>query len=80
MDNKFKDIDIKNCTHYFFDDMVNIKDLDPKSCKNILIYYIQYVIVKDLRFVIIKSVNPLYLIIGKINGYLEENNSFDLAS
>ena len=56
MGNKFKDIDIKNHTYYFFDDMNNIKNLDPnkvkvdkKSYKNILIYYIGNVMVKDLR-------------------------------
>ena len=29
---------------------------------------------KDLRYIKIKIVNPLYLIIGKINGYIEESN------
>ena len=45
MGNKFKDIDIKNWTYYLFDDMINIKNLDPnnikideKSCKNIVVY------------------------------------------
>ena len=33
MGNKFKEIDTKNCTHHFFDDMVNIKDLDPNKIK-----------------------------------------------
>ena len=27
MSNKFKDIDIKNRTYYFFDDIINIKNL-----------------------------------------------------
>ena len=26
---KFKDIDIKYHTYYFFDDIINIKDFDP---------------------------------------------------
>ena len=30
--------------------------------------------VNDLRYVKINSLNPLYLIINKINGYIEENN------
>ena len=54
MNNKFKKKDIKNCTHYFFDDMINIKNfdlkkikIDEKSCKNILICYIGYVIIKS---------------------------------
>ena len=28
--------------------------------------------IKDLRYVKINSVNPLYLIIGKMNGYFEK--------
>ena len=52
-----KDINIKNHTYYFFDDIINIKDFDPnnikideKSYKNILIYYIGYVTIKkDLK-------------------------------
>ena len=45
MNNKVKDISIKNHTYYFFDDIINIKHFDPsniktdeKSYKNILIY------------------------------------------
>ena len=47
MSNKIKDIDIKNRTYYFFNDIINIKNFNPnnikideKSYKNILIYYI----------------------------------------
>ena len=41
MGNKFRDIDIKHRTYYFFDDMINIKNLDKikideKSYKNII--------------------------------------------
>ena len=57
MDNKFKDIDIKTRKYYFFNDRINIKNLDSnkikvdeKSNKNILIYYIAYVMVTDLIF------------------------------
>ena len=56
MGNKFKDIDIKNRTYYFFDDMINIKGhnwnktkIDEKPFKNILTYIIGYVTAKDLR-------------------------------
>ena len=35
MDNKFEDIDIKNCAYYFFDDMINIKNLDLNNKKDI---------------------------------------------
>ena len=46
--------------------------LDEKSYKNILIYDIGYVRVKDSKYVIINSVNPLYLIFNRVNGYVEE--------
>ena len=35
MSKKFKEIDIKNRTYYFFDDMINIKYLDVNKIKNI---------------------------------------------
>ena len=51
MSNKIKDIDIKNRTYYFFDDIINLKNFDSniikrdkKSYKIILIYYIGYVV------------------------------------
>ena len=42
--------------------------------KTILIYYIGYVTIKDWKYVKINSVNPLYLIINKVNGYFQEIN------
>ena len=54
--------------------MINVKNLDPKkvkvgekSYKNIIIYHIGYVPVKDLSYAKINSLNPLYLITDKIN-------------
>ena len=41
--------------------------MDEKSYKNIFIYHIGYVTVKDLKYVNINSANPLYLIINEIN-------------
>ena len=37
-------------------------------------YYIGYVTIKVLKYVKTNSVNPLYLIISKPNGYFEEIN------
>ena len=81
MNNKVKDIDIENCTYYFFIDFISINIFDPnnikigeKSYKNILIYYIGYVTIKDSKYMKINSINPLYLIINKVNGYFEEIN------
>ena len=75
--NNVKDINIKNHTYYFFDDIINVKDFDPnnikidkKSRKNIFIYYTGYVTIKkDLK---IYSVNSVYLSFNKVNGYLNK--------
>ena len=50
------------------------KILIQKSYKNILNYYTGYVTIKDSKYVKINSLNPLYLIINKMNGYFEEIN------
>ena len=63
MSNEVKDIDMKNRTYYFFNDIINIENFDPnikideKSDKNILIYCIRYVMIKDSKYVKINSVN-----------------------
>ena len=79
--NSVKEIDIENRRYYFFDDMINIKNLDlnkiklhEKSYKNILIYHIRYVTVKGFSYATTSNVNPLYLIINEINVYIEESN------
>ena len=60
-----KEINIKNRTYYFFDDMINIKDfnsnllkIDRKFYKNINIYYIGYITMKDSDYAKINTVNP----------------------
>ena len=60
----------------FYFDPNNTK-IDERLSKNILIYYIRYVTIKDSKYVKINSVNPLYLIIKKFNGYFEESNKSD---
>ena len=59
--------------------MINIKNfdsnslkIDKKSYKNIRIYYVGYITMKDFDYVNIQGVNPLYLIIDKVDGYIEE--------
>ena len=54
--------------------MINIKNVDPKSYKNIDIYYIGYITIKDISDyeTIVNSVNPFYFIVGKVDGYIEE--------
>ena len=72
-----KQMNIKNRTYYFYDDMINIKDFDPnllkldkKTSKDIAIYYIGYVTKKDEYR--INSVNPLYLLANRIDGFIEQ--------
>ena len=77
-----KQIDIKNRTYYFYNDVIDLKNFDArllqtnkKSYKNIYIHYIGYIrILKIDDYESIYSVNPLYLRIDHGNGYIEENN------
>ena len=49
--------------------------IDKKSYKNIDIYYAKYITIKDISaYENIHCVNPLYLIIGEVDGYIEEKN------
>ena len=48
--------------------------IDEKSYKNIFVYCTGYVTIKDSKYVKINSVNSLYLIIDKVNGYFEKVN------
>ena len=69
---KVRQIETKNRTYYFYNDIINIGEfdllkIDKKSYKDIDIYYIGYVTIKkngDCEN--IYSVNPLHLIIGKV--------------
>ena len=74
-------INTKSRTYHFFNDIIDTKFFDPnnikideKSYKNILNHYIAHVKIKDLKFVRVNSVNPLYLIFNKMNGYFEKIN------
>ena len=77
-----KQINIKNRTHYFSNKIINIEDfdsnllkMDKKSYKNTHIYYIGYITIKKIDdYENICSINPLNLIIGKIDGFIEEEN------
>ena len=72
-----KEINIKNQIYYFLDDMINIKNLlkiGKNLYKNINIYYIGYITVKDSDCVKINSVNPLHLMISEADGYIKEKD------
>ena len=75
-----KQIDIKNRTYYFYNDMINIKKfdsnvlkIDKKSYKDIDIYNIGYITIKKIDdYENIYSINPVYLIIDHACGYIDE--------
>ena len=77
-----KQINIKNRTYYFYDDINDLKDIEPnllkndkKSYRNIDIYCIEYITIKKIvDYESIYSVNPLYLRINHASGYIEEKN------
>ena len=76
---KVKQIEIKNRTYYFNNDIINIEDfnssllkIDKKLYKDIDIYYIGYITINKIGDCEnIYNVNPLYLIIGKVDGHIE---------
>ena len=45
-----------------------------KVIQKIDIYHIEYITIKEIDYVNIHSVNPLYSIVGKAYGYIEESN------
>ena len=75
-----KQINIKNRTYYFYNDIIDLENFDAKllrtdkkSYKDIGIYNIGYVTKKKSGSCMnINSVNPLYLGITYANGYIEE--------
>ena len=75
-----KEINIKNQTYHFFDDMVDIKNfhsnllkIDKKSHKDNDDYYIGYITIKKFSdSENIHSVNPLYLLIHFATGHFKE--------
>ena len=77
-----KELNIKNHTYYFFNDMINIQifrsnllKIDKKPYQDFDIYYIGYITIKKIgNCKNIHSVNPLYLITGLATGYFTEEN------
>ena len=74
-----KQLNVKNRIYYFWDDQINIKNfnpallkLDKKSSIGANIYYIGFVTKRPEYN--INSVNPLYLVVGEIDGFIEEKN------
>ena len=77
-----KQINIKNRTYYFYNDIIDIETfdsknlkLDKKTYKDLDIYNIGYVTIKKIGDCYdVNSVNPLYLRINNASGYIKEIN------
>ena len=75
-----KQINIKNRTYYFYNDIIDLENfksnllkIDKKSYKDIGIYNTGYITIKKIDDCEnINSVNPLYLDITHVSGYIEE--------
>ena len=74
-----KQINLKNISFYFWNDQIWINNFDAKNLKSdkksvmdINIYYIGYV-TKKAEYNI-DSVNPLYLNIKELDGFINEKN------
>ena len=75
-----KQINIKNQTYYFYNDIIDLKDfderllkIDKKSYKDISIYNIGYITIKKIDDCEnIYSVNPLYLLVNHAGEYVKE--------
>ena len=73
---EIKQINIKNWTHYFYNDIIDLKDFDANFLKidktfykNINIYYIGYIAIKNVDdYQSIYSMNPLHLRINHASG------------
>ena len=83
-----KQINIKNWTYYFYNNITDLKEFDVRllkvdknSYKNIGIYYIGYITNKKIDdYESIYSVNPLYLHIDHASGYIEEKMEINTSS
>ena len=72
-----RQVSIKNCLHYFFDDMTNIKNFDPnllsigqmsfKKDTDCIIYDTDY-------FKNLNSKNSFYVVFNNVDAYIEEND------
>ena len=76
-----KEINIKNRTYYFYNDIIDLKTfgsnnwkVDKKTYKDLDIFNIGYVTIKTIGHGYdVNSVNPLYLRTDNVRGYIEED-------
>ena len=55
---------------------IELRSTNKKSYINIITYYIGYITIKNLSYVKINSVNPLYFIINKVDRFIEKSNGY----
>ena len=77
-----RQLNIKNRSYYFCNDLINILGFEASNLKldkkatsidpNLVVYFIGYVDKKPEWNV--NSVNPLYLIVNRFYGYIQERN------
>ena len=78
-----KELNIKNQTYYFFDDIIDIRNFhsnllktDKKLHKDINIYYIGQITIKKFSDCEnTHSLNPLYFIIHSATAYFKEKKT-----
>ena len=78
-----KEINTKNRTYYFYNDVIDLKAFDSKNLKlhkktykDLDIFNMVYVTIKKIGYCYdVNSVNPLYLRINNASGYIEEINN-----
>ena len=81
-----KEVNIKDRTYYFCNDIIDLKTfdsknlkLDKKTYKDLDIYNIGYITIKKIGHGYdVNSINPLYLCINNASGYIKEINSWFL--
>ena len=78
-----KQINIKNRTYYFYNNIINLGEfdgskikVDKKDFNGIDIYYLSYELKKKIsECKVINSINPLYLRIMNMNGQFEKGKN-----
>ena len=81
-----KEINIKNQTYYFFDDMINLENfksnllkIDNKHYKGIDIYCNGYITIKKFGDCEnIHSLNPSYLLVNQASEYTEKKKKMEI--
>ena len=75
----FRQMNIKNRTYYFYNDLINIKDFNARLLKldkknQWVLVFITQVMSQEKPEWNVNSVNPLYWMINTIDGFIKEKN------